>query len=181
MRRFVFPNLFIWVRRKIPSRKCSIKATAIWMHSIDFLKKDVLKKRKEKIWCILAFQKFSQFKSSWTCSFFPRKSKLAMNRVYQPHYYCDNCDPDASDQLLYFYAIQYGLHVLMFFLNCIVDVKPKKYDERIRVLKNPCPKLEAAYFSRLFYFWCDSLLWLGFRKPLVTTDLWDMDPVVTSR
>ena len=80
-RRFVFPNLFIWVRRKIPSRKCSIKATAIWMHSIDFLKKDVLKKRKEKIWCILAFQKFSQIKSSCTCSFCPRKSKLTMNRV----------------------------------------------------------------------------------------------------
>ena len=97
------------------------------------------------------------------------------------NYYCDNCDPDASDQLLYFYAIQYGLHVLLFFLNCIVDVKPKKYDERIKILKNPCPKLDSAYFSRLFYFWCDSLLWLGFRKPLVTTDLWDMDPVVTSR
>ena len=146
-------------------------ATVDLQKSLQFLKDQVILKKNVK----------STY--PWNCSFCPRKSTLAMNRVcpYQPHYYCDNCDPDASDQLLYFYAIQYGLHVLMFFLNCIVDVKPKKYDERIRVLKNPCPKLEAAYFSRLFYFWCDSLLWLGFRKPLVTTDLWDMDPVVTSR
>ena len=48
-------------------------------------------------------------------------------------------------------------------------------------LRNPVPQLRASYLSRLVYFWADSLLWRGFRNPLTNSDLWDMDPVVTSR
>ena len=56
-----------------------------------------------------------------------------------------------------------------------------KYDERIKVLNNPCPQIKASFLSRLTYFWATPLLWKGFRQPLTTDDLWDMDPVVTSR
>ena len=34
-------------------------------------------------------------------------------------------DQDESNRLLYFYAIQYGLYVIMFFLNCFADAEPK--------------------------------------------------------
>ena len=32
---------------------------------------------------------------------------------------------DETNRLLYFYAIQYGLHGLLFFLNCVADTEPK--------------------------------------------------------
>ena len=34
-------------------------------------------------------------------------------------------DQDESNRLLYFYAIQYGLYVILFFLNCFADAEPK--------------------------------------------------------
>ena len=34
-------------------------------------------------------------------------------------------DQDESNRLLFFYAIQYGLYVIMFFLNCFADAEPK--------------------------------------------------------
>ena len=34
-------------------------------------------------------------------------------------------DMDETNRLLYFYAIQYGLHGLLFFLNCVADTEPK--------------------------------------------------------
>ena len=37
----------------------------------------------------------------------------------------DEYDQDESNRLLYFCAIQYGLYVIMFFLNCFADAEPK--------------------------------------------------------
>ena len=34
-------------------------------------------------------------------------------------------DQDESNRLLYFYAIQYGLYVILFLLNCFADAEPK--------------------------------------------------------
>ena len=34
-------------------------------------------------------------------------------------------DQDESNRLLYFYAIQYGLYAILFFLNCFADAEPK--------------------------------------------------------
>lgn len=35
--------------------------------------------------------------------------------------------------------------------------------------------------ARLFYQWFDPLAWKGFRKPLETSDLWDMKQEDTGR
>ncbi len=90
-------------------------------------------------------------------------------------------DPDATDRVLVVYSIQYGLVVIMFVLNCFADAEPKKYDERIKILKNPCPQLKASFLSRLTYVWATPLLWRGFRNPLTAKDLWNVDPKITSR
>ena len=60
-----------------------------------------------------------------------------------------NFDPDATNRLIYFFGTQYGLHVLLFLLNCFADSEPKKYDERVKTLKNPCPQMRASYLSKL--------------------------------
>lgn len=40
--------------------------------------------------------------------------------------------------------------------------------------QNPCPEESSSFLSRLLFSWFDALAWQGFRKPLETTDLWDM-------
>ena len=90
-------------------------------------------------------------------------------------------DKDTTDRLLIFYSFQYGLHIILFLLNFFADGQPKKYDARIKALKRPSPKLSASFASNLLYTWSFPLLWKGFRNPLTTDDLWDMDPELTSR
>ena len=90
-------------------------------------------------------------------------------------------DNDANDRLVIFYSIQLGLHLLLFVMHCFADSEPTKYDERIKALQNPCPQISASYVSQLAYFWSTPLLWKGFRNPLTPKDLWDVDPVLTSR
>jgi hypothetical protein len=50
----------------------------------------------------------------------------------------------ATDRVLIFYAIQYGLAILLFTLNCFADAEPKKFDEQIKLLKNPCPQVRLG-------------------------------------
>ncbi|CAG2053140.1 unnamed protein product [Timema podura] len=45
---------------------------------------------------------------------------------------------------------------------------------------NPCPEQGASFLSKLFFSWFDALAWKGFRKPLETSDLWNMNPEDTS-
>ena len=90
-------------------------------------------------------------------------------------------DEATTDRLLIFYSFQYGLHIILFLLNFLADGQPRKYDERIKILQRPCPQLSASFASILTFAWATPLLWKGFRNPLTTDDLWDMDPELTSR
>ena len=67
--------------------------------------------------------------------------------------------------LSYYYS-RYFIIFRLFVLNCFADAEPIKYDERIKVLKNPCPQIQASFLSKLTYFWATPLLWKGFRQPL---------------
>ncbi|KAK9886056.1 hypothetical protein WA026_014839 [Henosepilachna vigintioctopunctata] len=70
------------------------------------------------------------------------------------------------------YVLQYTSSVLVFILNCFADNEPAltKYPK----LQKPCPKEGSGFLSRLFFSWYDSLAWLGYKKPLVVDDLWDL-------
>ena len=46
--------------------------------------------------------------------------------------------------------------------------------------KNPCPRKKAWYLSKLTHFWAEPFLWQGYKNPLITSDLWDLDPKFTS-
>nr|CAD7400512.1 unnamed protein product [Timema poppensis] len=76
------------------------------------------------------------------------------------------------------YMIYYPVTVAIFILNCFADAPPK-FSEYPSV-ENPCPEQGASFLSKLFFSWFDALAWKGFRKPLETSDLWNMNPEDTS-
>lgn len=88
---------------------------------------------------------------------------------------------------------------LIWFLNCFVDKEPtfSEYEKSevslksevfklitkmtiffywLVLLQKPCPESQSGFLARLFFIWFDPMAWLGFRKPLETTDLWEMNP-----
>ncbi|KAK9886055.1 hypothetical protein WA026_014838 [Henosepilachna vigintioctopunctata] len=71
------------------------------------------------------------------------------------------------------YMCQYSSMVVMFILNCFADREPRltKYTK----LKKPCPLEKSGFLSILLFSWFDKLAWLGFKKPLETNDLWDLN------
>ena len=41
---------------------------------------------------------------------------------------------------------------------------------------NPCPERSASFPSRLLFVWFDDLIKQGWRKPLLNSDLWSLNP-----
>ena len=39
---------------------------------------------------------------------------------------------------------------------------------------------KSSYLSQLVYFWAESLVWRGYKKPLVLSDVWDLDSNMSS-
>lgn len=44
------------------------------------------------------------------------------------------------------------------------------------LFQNPCPELRASFLSKLLFSWFDSMIILGYKKPLEQKDLWDISP-----
>ncbi|CAG9853670.1 unnamed protein product [Phyllotreta striolata] len=77
------------------------------------------------------------------------------------------------------YLIYYPLVCVMFLLNCVADQTPR--ERKYPVAEKPCPEEGAGFLSRILFSWFDALAWKGFRKPLTTEDLWDMNIEDSSR
>ena len=41
-------------------------------------------------------------------------------------------------------------------------------------------RLSASFFSKLIFDWETPLIWKGYRRPLVHSDLWSCDPLTSS-
>ncbi|CAH1122634.1 unnamed protein product [Ceutorhynchus assimilis] len=76
------------------------------------------------------------------------------------------------------YLIYYPLVLLMFLLNCFADQPPQV--TRYPKTRNPCPEDGASFLSRILFAWFDRMSWKGFRNPLETKDLWDLNPADSS-
>ncbi|XP_045485372.1 multidrug resistance-associated protein 1 isoform X2 [Pieris rapae] len=72
------------------------------------------------------------------------------------------------------YMIYYSLILLMFVLNCFADLPPK--DSPYKFDKNQCPETASGYPSRLTFSWFDPLALTGFKRSLVESDLWALNP-----
>ncbi|XP_014276421.1 multidrug resistance-associated protein 1 isoform X1 [Halyomorpha halys] len=70
------------------------------------------------------------------------------------------------------YLLYYCLSTIMFLIHWISDLPPKV--SQYPAVKNPCPETSASFPSRLTFSWFNSLAYLGFKRPLVRSDLWTM-------
>lgn len=68
------------------------------------------------------------------------------------------------------FYITFGLELLSLVFSGIADVPPEA-----RKLAKKNPEAGAAYLSRITFNWFNSMVFKGFRKPLVQEDLWDLN------
>ncbi|KAL1139319.1 hypothetical protein AAG570_006305 [Ranatra chinensis] len=71
------------------------------------------------------------------------------------------------------YMIYFCLEVLLLFLNFFADLEPK--ESKYPKVKKPCPEAASSFPSRITFSWFDSLAILGFRRPLLASDLWSLN------
>ncbi|XP_062549079.1 multidrug resistance-associated protein 1-like isoform X2 [Armigeres subalbatus] len=77
------------------------------------------------------------------------------------------------------YCIQYAFICLVLVAELFPDKEPQYSD--YPESKNPSPELRSSYFVRLFFAYFDSFSWRGFRNPLTTDDMYDINPQDASR
>ncbi|XP_044154090.1 ATP-binding cassette sub-family C member 2-like [Bufo gargarizans] len=71
--------------------------------------------------------------------------------------------PDLPRFCLFF--ISFGLQVLILFISSISETSD---------LSKKNPELTASFFSRITFSWYDSIVFKGYRRPLVMEDLWEL-------
>lgn len=52
--------------------------------------------------------------------------------------------------------------------------------ELVPLFQASSPLLESSYISRLTFFWLHRLIWVGYRKPLEQSDLFELTEENTS-
>ncbi|EEB15150.1 multidrug resistance protein, putative [Pediculus humanus corporis] len=78
------------------------------------------------------------------------------------------------------YVIYYFLVLMQLLLACFADKPPLYVDDPVSK-ENPAPEERCSALSKLTFSWFDKLIWLGYKKPLETSDLWPMNPEDTAR
>ncbi|XP_034235576.1 multidrug resistance-associated protein 1-like isoform X2 [Thrips palmi] len=77
------------------------------------------------------------------------------------------------------WLIGYPLIVLLFLLNCWADAEPKLSLYAAKV-DRPCPEGASSFLCRAMFAWLDPLVYKGFRRPLVISDIWGLNEADTS-
>ncbi|XP_042871644.1 ATP-binding cassette sub-family C member 3-like [Penaeus japonicus] len=72
------------------------------------------------------------------------------------------------------FVVQFLCNVALFLVSCFKDAPAarKELDASVK----PSPLLRASLSSRLFFWWATPLVWRGWRRPLTSDDLWDIEP-----
>lgn len=68
------------------------------------------------------------------------------------------------------YMIYFPLITIMLLLNCVSDKAPVGQKKS----KTRSPEVGASFLRQLFFQWFDPMTWHGYRKPLVTEDMFDL-------
>ncbi|OQV17405.1 Multidrug resistance-associated protein 1 [Hypsibius exemplaris] len=74
---------------------------------------------------------------------------------------------------------RFGLFMVSFPVTCIqfiLSCWAEYFRERDLGDLQPCPEQYSSFPNRLTFWWFTSLAILGYRRPLVQTDLWDVNP-----
>ena len=83
--------------------------------------------------------------------------------------------------ILGLFSAHFVLLFILFILNFFVDIEPRIWNEKHKILENPTPQLTASFASKLCYAWAMPLMWKGYKNPLELSCLWSVDPSLTSR
>lgn len=78
------------------------------------------------------------------------------------------------------FMIYFPLLVVQLLAHVVSDKTP--IDSEYSHLKGekPSPELKASFVRRMIFLWFDPLTWRGFRQPLDSPDMWDINPEDTS-
>ncbi|XP_039546373.1 canalicular multispecific organic anion transporter 1 isoform X1 [Pimephales promelas] len=76
--------------------------------------------------------------------------------------------PDVPRFSLFY--IGYGLQIIALVLSAIADVSP---EVKKRSQKNP--EAKAVFLSRITFNWFNSMVFKGYKRPLVQEDMWDLN------
>lgn len=85
------------------------------------------------------------------------------------------------DKALALYSVQLGLCIVVFLLSFFADATPAYLDPVLASLDRPCPRHSSSFFTNLMFDWETPLIWRGFRQPLDTSNLWDVDRLTSTR
>lgn len=66
-------------------------------------------------------------------------------------------------------------------LSCFSDNLPFSYTMPGQDVNNPSPEWNASFLSHLFFWWFNPLVTLGYKKPLVMEDVYDLAPQNTAK
>lgn len=82
------------------------------------------------------------------------------------------------------YMIYFPLIILQLISNCFADKLPQfsQYTHTNISSKSakPSPEITSSFLSKIFYAWFEPTMWKGFRNPLTTDNMYDLNPENTS-
>ncbi|XP_067276901.1 canalicular multispecific organic anion transporter 1 isoform X2 [Pseudorasbora parva] len=74
------------------------------------------------------------------------------------------------------FYISYGLQLIALVLSAIADVSPQ-----VKKLSQTNPEAKATFLSRITFNWFNSMVYKGYKKPLVQEDMWDLNEKDSTR
>jgi ATP-binding cassette subfamily C (CFTR/MRP) protein 1 len=84
-----------------------------------------------------------------------------------------------SNNLFIMITLQFGLSIILFFLNFFADRGPTQFDNALKDFQNG-PEISASVPSKFTFAWVTSLIWKGLRNTLDATMLWTLHPTISS-
>lgn len=77
------------------------------------------------------------------------------------------------------YMIYFPLIIVQALNYCFADKPPKQssystFDNKSR--NRPSPEVQSSFLSKIFYIWFEPMAWFGYRHPITTDDVYDLNP-----
>ena len=80
------------------------------------------------------------------------------------------------------FTIHFLLSAILFSQNCFADEGVSSISsEDITKRSRQCPKQDSSFLSHLLFAWITPLMWKGFKTDLQSSDLWSLEPSLTSK
>lgn len=81
--------------------------------------------------------------------------------------------------------IYFPLVVLQFLNHCFTDKQPRiSHYNPLNTsggITKECPEISASFLNRILFVWFEPIIWKGYRRPLTSDDLYELDPRETSK